>query len=65
MPKSRCSVTKFIKIIKQFPKEKQQAIIGLGFGGLLKLGCTELRSGLCNRLLENYEVGYHRLHLSQ
>ena len=65
MPKLRCSATKFIKIIKQFFEEKQEAIIGLGFGGLLKLGYTELQSGLCNCLLENYEVGYHRLHLSQ
>ena len=64
MLKSCCSATKFIKIIKQFSEEKQEAIIGLGFGGLLKLGCIELRRGLCNRLLENYEVGYHRLHLS-
>ena len=65
MPKSRCSTTKFIKIIKQFFEEKEKAIIGLGFGGLLKIGCIELRSGHCNWLLENYEVGYHRLHLSQ
>ena len=65
MPKSWRSKTKFKKIIKQFSEEKQEAIIGLGFGGLLKLGCTELRSGLCNCLLENYEVGYHQLHLSQ
>ena len=47
MPKSRYSTTKFIKIIKQFFEEKQEAIIGLGFRELLKLGCTELRSGLC------------------
>ena len=40
MPKSRCYATKFIKIIKQLSEEKQEAIIGLGFGGLLKLGCT-------------------------
>ena len=65
MPKSRCFAIKFIKIIKQFYEEKQEAIIGLGFGGLLKLGCIKLQSGLCNWLLENYEVGYHRLHLSQ
>ena len=64
MSKSRCSTTKFIKIIKQFSEEKQEAIIGLGFGGLLKLGCIELRSELCYWMLENYEVGYHRFHLS-
>ena len=46
MPKSRCSATKFIKIIKQFSEEKQEGIIGLGFGGLLKLGCIEQLSGL-------------------
>ena len=65
MHKSKCSTTKFINIIKQFFEEKQEAIIGLGFRGLHKLGCTKLQSGLCNWLLENYEVGFHRLHLSQ
>ena len=40
MPKSRCYATNFINIIKQFSEEKQEAIIGLGLGGLLKLGCT-------------------------
>ena len=42
MPKPWCFATKFIKIIKQFYEEKQEVIIGLGFGGLLKLGCIEL-----------------------
>ena len=42
MPKSRCSTTKFIKIIKQYSEKKQEIIIELGFKGLLKLGCTGL-----------------------
>ena len=63
MPKSRCSGKKFIEIIKLFSDEKKEVIIGLRFRGLLELCCTKLRSELCNWLIENYKVGYHRLHV--
>ena len=33
----------------------------MGFGGLLQLGCKELRYELITWIIANYDIGYHRL----
>ena len=33
----------------------------MGFGGLLQLGCKELRYELITWIIANYDIGYHHL----
>ncbi|RVW20025.1 hypothetical protein CK203_113603 [Vitis vinifera] len=61
LPKSRCSGKKFLSIMDTLPMDKKNAIGDMGFGGLLQLGCKELRYELITWIVANYDIGYHRL----
>ena len=43
------------------PMDKKNAISDMGFGGLLQLGCKELRYELITWIVASYDIGYHRL----
>ncbi|RVW92731.1 hypothetical protein CK203_042572 [Vitis vinifera] len=61
LPKSRCLGKKFLSIMDTFPMDKKNAFSDMGFGGLLQLGCKELRYELITWIVANYDIGYHRL----
>ncbi|RVW99508.1 uncharacterized protein LOC100852586 isoform X1 [Vitis vinifera] len=61
LPKSRCSGKKFLSIIDTLSVEKKNVISGMGFGGLMQLGCRELRYDLLTWIVANYDIGYHRV----
>ncbi|WKA00206.1 hypothetical protein VitviT2T_018589 [Vitis vinifera] len=61
LPKSRCSGKKFLSIMDTLPMDKKNAISDMGFGGLLQLGCKELRYELITWIVAKYDIGYHRL----
>ena len=42
-------------------EEKKQAIIALGFGGLLQLLCKEVRFNLCHWIITHSNVLYHHV----
>ena len=41
--------------------EKKNVIMDMVFGGLLQLGCKELRYELITWIVANYDIGYHLL----
>ena len=51
-------------MIARLPPEKHQAIIDMGFGGLLTFACRELRYELCRWLISQYDFTYHRLKMA-
>ncbi|RVW94878.1 hypothetical protein CK203_034613 [Vitis vinifera] len=61
LPKSRCSRKKFLSIMDTLPMDKKNVISDMGFGGLLQLGCKELRYELITWIVAKYDIGYHRL----
>ena len=47
------------KIMGMLSEEKKQVITTLGFGGLLRLPCREVRLDLCHWIITHYDVLYH------
>ena len=63
LPKSRCSGTKFLAVLRRLPITKVAAIKAMGFGGLLHLATKEIKYELCQWLISTYDVPYHRIRM--
>ena len=50
--------------ISRLPQEKKDAIAKMGFGGLIHMACVELRHELCQWIISNYDIVYHRINLA-
>ena len=61
LPKSRCSGMKFLVAMRRLLVAKVEAIIAMGFGGLLQLATKEIIYELCQWLITAYDVPYHRI----
>lgn len=52
-------------LVQRLTDEKVQAILKLGFGGLIQVATRDLRHELCQYLVECYDVGYHVIRMER
>lgn len=52
---TRISLKSIVDIIERFTEAQRQAVVDIGFGGLLGIRCTRLNHQLCTWLVENFD----------
>ena len=50
--------------ITRLPQGEKNEITEMGFSGLIQMNCVELRHELCQCIISNYDIVYHRINVA-
>ncbi|TXG54112.1 hypothetical protein EZV62_019368 [Acer yangbiense] len=53
---TRCTPSRWCRIVKKLSEEQKQVVRALGFGNLLALNCGRLRLKICRWLVDNFDT---------
>ncbi|KAK3229788.1 hypothetical protein Dsin_001669 [Dipteronia sinensis] len=60
---TRCTPSRWCRIVNKLSEEQKQAIRALGFGNLLALNCGRLRLKICRWLVDNFDTKACSIHI--
>ena len=60
---TRCTPSRWCRVVKKLSEEQKEVVRGLGFGNLLVLNCGRLRLKICRWLVDNFDTNGSAIHI--